>query len=158
MRVVQQRADFRSVAPRATPGLLYRELLPVCGTESESYSRFVAQRATPSLSRRELPPACCTESYPRSVAPRATPGLWHLTCRAVCLTRRVRQRVPPENLAEEKPLKARRAPNLQYAPSSHLDGADGPRPGSVFCPERWDLHARIARASMPARKRRTRRQ
>ena len=50
----------RSVAPRATPGLLARELLPVCGTDS--YSRSVAPRATPGLLHRELLPVCSWHS------------------------------------------------------------------------------------------------
>ena len=85
------------VEPRATPGLLSRELLPVCYTES--YSRSATPRATPGLLRRqpavqdpnpvllsrellpvcytELLPVCYTESYSRSIAARATPGLLH---------------------------------------------------------------------------------
>jgi hypothetical protein len=87
----------RFVVPRATPGFLYRatpslmfrELLPVCC--AESYSRFVMPRATPSLLCRELSqcvvpratsgllcrellPVGCAESYSQSVAPRATPN------------------------------------------------------------------------------------
>jgi hypothetical protein len=63
----------QSILPRATPGLLCRELLPSC--RAESYSRAVVPRATPSLSCRELLPVCCAESYSRAVVPRATPTL-----------------------------------------------------------------------------------
>ena len=56
--------------PRATPGQLRRELLPVCCTES--YSRSVAPRATPGLLLRELLPVSCAESYSRSAAPLRT--------------------------------------------------------------------------------------
>ena len=62
----------QSILPRATPGLLCRELLPSC--RAESYSRAVVPK-TPSLSCRELLPVCCAESYSRVVVPRATPEL-----------------------------------------------------------------------------------
>ena len=56
-----------------------------CPCYTESYSRSIAQRATPGLLHRELPgllhrellPVNCTESYSRSATPRATPGLLH---------------------------------------------------------------------------------
>ncbi len=48
--------------PRATPGMLHRELLPVC------FLNFW-------LLDRNLTHVCCAESYPRFVMPRATPGL-----------------------------------------------------------------------------------
>ena len=86
------------VEPRATPGLLSRELLPVCYTES--YSRSATPRATPGLLRRqpavqdpnpvllsrELLPVCYTESYSRSVTPRATPGQLQRELLPVCYT------------------------------------------------------------------------
>jgi hypothetical protein len=53
-----------SVEPRATPGLLHRELLPANCTES--YSRSVTPRASPGLLHRELLLVCYTESYSRS--------------------------------------------------------------------------------------------
>ena len=79
----------RSIAQRATPGLLHRELpgllhrelLPVNCTESYSRSatpratRSATPRATPGLLHRELLQVCYTESYSRSIAPRVTPGL-----------------------------------------------------------------------------------
>ena len=46
----------RSATPRATPGQLHRERLPVCYTES--FSRSATPRATPGLLHRELLPVC----------------------------------------------------------------------------------------------------
>ena len=42
---------------------------------TKSYSGSVEPRATPGQLHRELLPVNCTESYPRSATPRATPGL-----------------------------------------------------------------------------------
>ena len=55
-----------TATPRATPGLLHRELLPVNCTESYSI------------------PVCYTESFSRSATPRATPGLLHRELLPVC--------------------------------------------------------------------------
>ena len=92
-RSVVPRTTFCLFVPRATPGLLHRELLPVCCTES--YSRSVAPRATPGLLPRELLPVCCPESYSQSGAPRATPGLLHRELLPVCGTESYSRSVAP---------------------------------------------------------------
>jgi hypothetical protein len=66
-RCVTPRA--RSATPRATPGLLRRQ------PAVQDSNRVLLSRE--GLLHRELLPVCYTESYSRSVTPRATPGQLH---------------------------------------------------------------------------------
>ena len=95
-----------------------------CPCYTESYSRSIAQRATPGLLHRELPgllhrellPVNCTESYSRSATPRATrsatpratPGLLHRELLQVCYTESYSRSIAPsKSRSVEKGVKAK---------------------------------------------------